>query len=136
MNFVGTKVVIISIKIVKVIVKRGIRTIFVKRKEENKDFLSFILNLENKEIMYVVSKKGFLILELINLLKEKWLFEKKVLTPRKFKEICGEYNPVFKTSEQQDAHDFYTFLVDKLHEETNIKYRNDNSYTTFKIQIQ
>ena len=51
-----------------------IKTIFIKQKEENKDFLSFILNLENKEIMKVASKKGFLIVELINLLKEKWLF--------------------------------------------------------------
>jgi ubiquitin C-terminal hydrolase len=28
---------------------------------------------------------------------------------------------MFKTNDQQDAHDFYTFLVDNLHEETNIK---------------
>ena len=106
-----------------------IKNIFIKQNEEKKKtFLSFILNLENKEIINVVNKKGFLVLELIHLLKEKWELEKKVITPRRFKEICGEYNPMFKTSEQQDAHDFYTFLVDKLHEETNIKYRNDNSY--------
>ena len=106
-----------------------LKDIFIQENDElNKKFLSFILNSENKEINDVVNKKGYLVLEFINLLKEKWIYEKRVLTPRKFKEICGEYNPIFQTSEQQDAHDFYTFLVDKLHEETNIKSRNDNSY--------
>jgi len=89
--------------------------------EEEKKFLSFILNWEDKEIKSIVEKKGYLIMELINLLKEKWINEKDILNPRKFKEICGEYNPIFKSYDQQDAHDFYTFLIDKLHEETNIK---------------
>ena len=62
-----------------------------------------------------------LIKEFINLLKEKWVDEKKEIAPKKFKEICGEYNDTFKGYDQQDAHDFYTFLVDNLHEDTNIK---------------
>ena len=62
-----------------------------------------------------------MIKEFINLLKEKWVKEKKEIIPKKFKEICGEYNDTFKGFEQQDAHDFYTFLLDNLHEETNIK---------------
>ena len=106
-----------------------LRGIFIKENDkQNKEFLSFILNTEDKEINNIVKKRGYLILEFINLLKEKWFLDKRALVPRKFKEICGEYNSLFKTSEQQDAHDFYTFLVDKLHEETNIKARNDNSY--------
>ena len=106
-----------------------IKELFINENEEdNKSFLSFILNSENKEINQVVEKKGYLVLEFINLLKQKWIEEKRVLNPRKFKEICGEYNSIFKTNEQQDAHDFYMFLVNKLHEETNIKERNDNSY--------
>ena len=64
----------------------------------------------------------------MNLLKSKWKGKHKTLNPRKFKEICGEYNDIFKTSEQQDAHDFYTFVIDKLHEETNINYDSDNQY--------
>ena len=64
----------------------------------------------------------------MNLLKSKWKGKHKTLNPRKFKEICGEYNNIFKTSEQQDAHDFYTFVIDKLHEETNINYDSDNQY--------
>ena len=106
-----------------------IRDIFVIEDEkEYKRFLSFILNSENKEVNSVVQKKGYLTLEFINLLREKWIGDKRTLTPRRFKEICGEYNAMFKTSDQQDAHDFYTFLVDKLHEETNIKSTDDNSY--------
>ena len=106
-----------------------LKDIFIHEDERvHKSFLSFILNSENKEINNVVQKKGYLVLEFINLLKEKWFGDRRTLTPRKLKEICGEYNPMFNTSDQQDAHDFYTFLVDKLHEETNIKSSNDNSY--------
>ena len=105
-----------------------IRNIFIHKDEaSNRQFLSFILNTENKEINNIVQSKGYLVLELIKLLREKWLDEKRILTPSKFKEICGEYNSIFKTREQQDAHDFYTFLIDKLHEETNIISNNDNS---------
>ena len=108
---------------------KQLKDIFIQENiEKTKSFLSFILNSENKEINKVVQKKGYLILELIELLKQKWINEKSTLNPSKFKEICGEYNPIFKTLDQQDAHDFYTFLVDKLHEETNIKFRSDNSY--------
>ena len=108
---------------------REIREIFVQNNlEEYRNFLSFILNSENPEINRVVSNNGYLILELINLLKLKWQGKQKSLNPRKFKDICGNYNPIFKTSEQQDAHDFYTFLIDKLHEETNINYDSDNTY--------
>ena len=108
---------------------KQLKDIFIhENNEQTRPFLSFILNSENKEINKVVQKKGYLILEFIELLKEKWIHEKSALNPSKFKEICGEYNPIFKTLDQQDAHDFYTFLVDKLHEETNIKSRSDNSY--------
>ena len=96
--------------------------------EEYKKFLSFILNAENPEVNRVVENKGYLVMELINLLKLKWKGKQKTLNPRRFKEICGEYNPIFKSYEQQDAHDFYTFLIDKLHEETNINYDSDNTY--------
>ena len=105
-----------------------LKNIFVYEDEEsNRQFLSFILNTENKEVNSIVQQKGYLILELIKLLREKWLGEKRILAPIKFKEICGEYNCMFKTKEQQDAHDFYTFLIDKLHEETNIVSNNDSS---------
>jgi hypothetical protein len=89
-----------------------IKDIFVRPEEEYQQILSFILNTENSEINRVVQRKGYLILEFINLLREKWIERKKILIPRRLKEICGEYNDMFRFSEQQDAHDFYTFLVD------------------------
>ena len=108
---------------------KEIKDIFLpKNIEEQRKFLSFILNYENPEINKVIEKGGYLITELMNLLKLKFKGNQKTLNPRKFKEICGEYNPIFKTSDQQDAHDFYTFLIDKLHEETNINYDADNKY--------
>ena len=92
-----------------------LKEIFLKQDEkENELFMNFITN-SNK------SKGGVLIQEFINLLKERWIQEKKEIIPKKFKEICGEYNDTFKGFEQQDAHDFYTFLLDSLHEDTNIK---------------
>ena len=91
------------------------KEIFIKNDpSENALFMDFITNPKNP-------KKSVLIKEFINLLKEKWVEEKKAIAPKKFKETCGEYNETFKGFEQQDAHDFYTFLVDSLHEDTNIK---------------
>ena len=108
---------------------KELKDIFIpKNLEENKKLLSFILNTDNNEINKIVSENGYLVLELMNLLKNKWKGKHKALNPRKFKEICGEYNEIFKTSDQQDAHDFYTFIIDKLHEETNINYDSDNQY--------
>ena len=94
---------------------KKLKEIFIKTdQKENAMFLNFITNEEKP-------KKCMLIKEFINLLKEKWSEEKKAIAPKKFKEICGEYNETFKGFDQQDAHDFYTFLVDSLHEDTNIK---------------
>ena len=94
---------------------KKLKEIFIKNTpKENSSFLNFIIDEEKP-------KKCMLIKEFINLLKEKWVEEKKAIAPKKFKEICGEYNDTFKGFDQQDAHDFYTFLVDNLHEDTNIK---------------
>ena len=82
------------------------------RKNSESEFLQFLINKKNK---------GKLIKEFINLLKLKWTEGKKNITPNKFKQICGEYNENFQNYEQQDAYDFYTFLLESLHEDTNIK---------------
>ena len=86
--------------------------------EEEAKFYEFIINK--------TKSNGELFLEFINLLKEKYIKNKKTITPKKFKEICGKYNETFKGFDQQDAHDFYTFLVDNLHEDTNIKSNSNN----------
>ena len=59
----------------------------------------------------------------------KCLGIKKTINPKTFKEICGKYNNNFMEDEQQDAYDFYTFLLDTLHEESNIKFKKEE----FKI---
>ena len=91
-----------------------------RTKEEEIKFYEFIINKKR-------TNTGELISEFINLLKEKYIKNKKTITPKKFKEICGQYNETFKGYEQQDAHDFYTFLVDNLHEDTNIKSNTNNN---------
>ena len=92
-----------------------LKEIFLKQEEKEKEqFMKFIINSSK-------SQKGILIEEFIDLLNKRWIQEKKEIVPKKFKEICGEYNDTFKGFEQQDAHDFYTFLLDSLHEDTNIK---------------
>ena len=78
----------------------------------NQKFLNF---LENK------TKKLELFKQFISLLNSKWNDTKRTLNPKVFKDICGNYNQAFKEYEQQDAYDFYTFLLDALHEESNIK---------------
>ena len=90
-----------------------------RTKEEEAKFYEFIINKKKAN--------GELFLEFINLLKEKYIKNKKTITPKKFKEICGQYNETFKGYDQQDAHDFYTFLVDNLHEDTNIKSNTNNN---------
>jgi hypothetical protein len=65
--------------------------------------------------------KGAVVNEFINLLKEKWLEDKKTLTPKKWKERIGTINESFSDSSQQDAHDYFNFLIDCLHEEINLK---------------
>ena len=98
-----------------------VKKIFLDKGETDNKFYEFTINKSKNK-----NKKmnGELIEEFINLLKEKFVKSKKTITPKKFKEICGEYNSTFKGFEQQDAHDFYTFLVDNLHEESNIKSSN------------
>ena len=93
-------------------------------KDVNQNFMSFIQN-----------KKNVLLKTFLFLLQQKWLGTKKTLNPHLFKEICGEYNETFKEYEQQDAYDFYTFLLDILHEETNIKINNKQIKYSENIDI-
>ena len=99
-----------------------IKKLFLDQGSQEEKFYEFIMNKSHNK------NKGELITEFIDLLKEKFLKNKKTITPKKFKEICGKYNSTFKGYDQQDAHDFYTFLVNNLHEETNIKSYNGKKY--------
>ena len=103
-----------------------IKKIFLDKIEAEEKFFNFCINKPMS--INNIKNNCELILEFISLLREKFLKGKKTITPKKFKEICGNYNATFKDYEQQDAHDFYTFLVDNLHEETNIKSLNKKKY--------
>ena len=70
-------------------------------------------------------KNNYLLKNYLNLFKLKFLGDKRCLNPKLFKEICGKYNNTFMEDEQQDAYDFYTFLLDTLHEESNIKFKKE-----------
>ena len=91
---------------------------FDTKKEKGQDYLDFLINYK--------SEKDILVEEFINLLLEKWAMRKKTLSPRRFKDTCGRLNENFKGFIQQDAYDFYTFLVQNLHEGTNIKTKEIN----------
>ena len=102
-----------------------IKNIFLDKCQSDNKFYDFCINKTSDKTF---KNNGDLFCEFINLLREKYIKCKKTITPKKFKEICGNYNETFKDYEQQDAHDFYTFLVDNLHEETNIKAINKKNY--------
>jgi hypothetical protein len=66
--------------------------------------------------------KGKVVNEFIKLLHEKWEDNgRSHITPTNFKEVIGNLNNQFKFNDQQDAQEFFNFLIDTLHEEINLK---------------
>ena len=91
-----------------------IKDIFIKMNYgKEQKFLNFLINYKSANYRLVE--------EFINLLIDKWIERKKTLSPKKFKEICGKINENFKGFIQQDANDFFNFLIQNMHEGTNIK---------------
>ena len=110
-----------------------IKKIFVD--QENGDKIDNIIEVNQNLMGFIQNKKNILLKSFLYLLLQKWLGTKKTLNPHLFKEICGEYNETFKEYEQQDAYDFYTFLLDILHEEANIKLNNKQIKYSDNIDI-
>ena len=77
------------------------------------NFLNFFLNCKSGKVIIVE--------EFLNLLKKKYIEKKKTLAPKQFKKICGTFNENYQGSIQQDANDFFIFLLQSLHEGANIK---------------
>lgn len=59
------------------------------------------------------------------LMQQVWSGENKIVTPSKLKLVIGQYAPQFSNTDQQDSHEFLTFLLTGLHEDLNR--RNDSS---------
>lgn len=81
--------------------------------KNDQNFLNFFINYK--------SEKSKLVEEFIKLLIQKWINHKETISPKKFRKICGMFNENFKECIQQDAYEFYVFLVQHLHEGSNIK---------------
>ena len=95
---------------------KEIKDIFDTIVKEGNNFLNFLLNCKSEKVVLVE--------EFINLLKLKYYDKKRTLIPQNFKETCGKFNNSFKGVVQQDANDFYIFLLQSLHEGMNIKTNN------------
>lgn len=63
--------------------------------------------------------RGELTEELAELIKQMWSGQFKNLTPRDLKDAVSKHMPVFVGCEQQDAHEFLTMLLEKLHNDLN-----------------
>ena len=113
--------IFLNIPEMKSIFLKDVSTINEETNEKEKDIFS-------QELLHFVfkdHKNNFLLKSFLNLLRAKWQETKKNIVPKSFKEICGKYNNTFMEDEQQDAYDFYTFLLDTLHEESNIKFKKE-----------
>ena len=87
-------------------------------KELTKYFLNFFdenqLNLKNP-----MGTEGFLALSYANFIFSMHHCDKNFLELKKFKSAIGIIDERFKGYEQQDTHEFLTFLIDSLHEDLN-----------------
>ena len=63
---------------------------------------------------------GNLAISFAHLIRDLWQKE-SVTVPRSFRHIVGELEKDFAGEDMQDADDFLTFLVDGLHEDTNMR---------------
>ena len=53
------------------------------------------------------------------IIKIIWIGKEKIYTPKKFKKILTEVNPMYTGNIPQDAQEFLSFLLDCLHEDLN-----------------
>jgi ubiquitin C-terminal hydrolase len=88
--------------------------------DETTSCFSKSINYKNK-----FGAQGEIIAEFISLMKEKWQNQINTIQPKIWKDIIGKKNEQFAAYDQQDAHEYINFLLDILHEETNISSENE-----------
>ncbi len=63
--------------------------------------------------------KGEIADEFLIIIQSIWGGHCRIISPRRFKAIIGQFNEQFVTNEQQDAQELLLFLLDGLHEDLN-----------------
>lgn len=72
-----------------------------------------------------------------NLIRSLWKGDVEVIMPTSFRNFCGRLNREWAIDRQQDAKEFFDFLVDCLHEDLNINWqRNPLRPLTFSEEMQ
>jgi ubiquitin carboxyl-terminal hydrolase 8 len=68
--------------------------------------------------------KGLLPEHYANLIHHLWKDDVTACRPTTFRSFCARLNDTWGKNEQQDAKEFYDFVIDFLHEDMNIAWRN------------
>ena len=72
-----------------------------------------------------------------NLIRALWRNDAEVVMPTSFRNFCGRLNSEWGIDRQQDAKEFFDFVVDCLHEDLNINWqRNPLRPLTFEEEMQ
>ncbi|KAL2870793.1 putative ubiquitin C-terminal hydrolase [Aspergillus lucknowensis] len=72
-----------------------------------------------------------------NLIRSLWKNDVQVIMPTSFRNFCGRLNQEWAIDRQQDAKEFFDFVVDCLHEDLNVNWqRNPLRPLTFEEEMQ
>ncbi|THC92335.1 hypothetical protein EYZ11_008204 [Aspergillus tanneri] len=72
-----------------------------------------------------------------NLIRSLWKNDVEVIMPTSFRNFCGRLNQEWVIDRQQDAKEFFDFVVDCLHEDLNINWqRTPLRPLTFEEEVQ
>ncbi|OJJ45503.1 hypothetical protein ASPZODRAFT_134183 [Penicilliopsis zonata CBS 506.65] len=72
-----------------------------------------------------------------NLIRSLWKNDVEVIMPTSFRNFCGRLNVEWAIDRQQDAKEFFDFVVDCLHEDLNINWqRTPLRPLTFEEEVQ
>lgn len=72
-----------------------------------------------------------------NLIRSLWKNDVQVIMPTSFRNFCGRLNQEWTIERQQDAKEFFDFLVDCLHEDLNVNWqRTPLRPLTFEEEMQ